>query len=49
MRWIVLTAVALALAGAAAFAEGMEHRAPMHGGMPMQGAMPMQCTACQAG
>ena len=41
MRWIVLAVVAVALAGAAAFAQGMDHGAPMHGNMPMQGAMPM--------
>jgi hypothetical protein len=41
MRWIVLAVVALALAGAAALAQGMDHRAPMHGTMPMQGTMPM--------
>ena len=41
MRWIVLAVVAVSLAGAAAFAQGMDHGAPMHGNMPMQGAMPM--------
>jgi hypothetical protein len=41
MRWIVFAVVAVALAGAAAFAQGMDHGAPMHGNMPMQGAMPM--------
>ena len=39
MRWIALTAVAALLAGAAAFAQNMDHGARMHGGMPMP--MPM--------
>ena len=46
MRWIVLAVVAVALAGAAAFAQSMDHAAPMHGGMPMQG--PCRCNARHA-
>jgi hypothetical protein len=36
MRWIMVTATAVSLAGAAALAQSMDHGAPMHGDVPIQ-------------
>jgi hypothetical protein len=51
MRWAILALLGVSLAGAVAFAQSMDHAAPMHGNMPthdrMQGTMPIHMHGMQ--